>query len=190
MVCVWDTTAKRLIREWPIHFENGNAAISSNGQWIVSGFGNVLQGYAVDDDRFVNCGVEDHIRSLGFTPDNKEFVVGTRNWRLQTYPITQGNKPSRNLKGHTTAIRSFAFSPDGKQLATGGQDGVVKVWDWQTQEEAIGLNLDDKEPVIQLQFLPGKGLIAWTASKPPVLFDGSPTKLSISVSRDDPPKAR
>jgi WD40 repeat protein len=185
LVAVWDFIGKRLLKQWDIHFEGDNAAMSSDGKWIVSGAGSNLIGSSVDDDRFVNCLVEDHIRSVGFTPDNREFVVGTRNWRLQTYPMETGAKHTTNLKGHTTAIRAFAFSPDGKQLATGGQDGVVKVWDWQTKEEAIGLNLDEKEPVIQLQFLPGKGLLAWTASKPPILFDGTPCPLSIFASRDD-----
>jgi WD40 repeat protein len=190
LVAVWDVVGKRLLKQWDISFEDDNAAMSSDGKWIVSGAGNTLIGASVDDDRFVNCLVEDHIRCVGFTPDDREFVVGTRNWRLQTYPKETGAKHTRNFKGHTTAIRSFAFGPDGKQLATGGQDGSVKVWDWQSQEEVIGLSLEDKEPVTQLQFLPGKGLLAWSATKRPILFDGSPGQLSIFASRDDAPKPK
>ena len=185
MVAVWDTHAKRLMKEWPIYFENGAAAISPDGKWIASGFDNVLLGYAVDDNRCVHCGIEDRISCLGFTPNSEEFVVGTRNWRLQTFKIANPNEITRNLKGHTTAIRSFAFSPDGKQLATGGRDGAIKVWDWKTEEEAIGLKTPEREPVIQLQFAPGKGLLAWNGDAP-VLFDGEEGTLAISASKDQP----
>jgi WD40 repeat protein len=34
----------------------------------------------------------------------------------------------RPLKGHEGLVHSIAFSPDGKTLASGGADGMVKLW--------------------------------------------------------------
>jgi WD40 repeat protein len=38
------------------------------------------------------------------------------------------------LRGAKSAVRSLAFSPGGMRLATGGQHGVVQVWDLRTRE--------------------------------------------------------
>ncbi|MFY0531178.1 WD40 repeat domain-containing protein [Nannocystis pusilla] len=37
--------------------------------------------------------------------------------------------PPRSLPHPSGAVRSAAFSPDGRKLATGAQDGLVRVWD-------------------------------------------------------------
>jgi eukaryotic-like serine/threonine-protein kinase len=43
------------------------------------------------------------------------------------------------LKGHTDKVLSVAFSADGKRIASGSQDGTVKVWDAHTGKAALTL---------------------------------------------------
>src|SRR5438309_1445671 len=52
--------------------------------------------------------------------------------------------PAAELKGHTALVYSIAFSPDGKLLASGGADGLIKVWDVVAQKELKVLKGQDK----------------------------------------------
>jgi WD40 repeat protein len=42
----------------------------------------------------------------------------------------------RTLRGHRAAVNALAFSPNGRQLASGGADNTVMVWNFTQQMRA------------------------------------------------------
>ena len=40
-----------------------------------------------------------------------------------------------SLAGHSVAVYNVKFSPDGTRFVSGAGDGLVKIWDVQTQSE-------------------------------------------------------
>ena len=48
--------------------------------------------------------------------------------------LLKGEVPPSPFEGHMNHIYSVAYSPDGKQIASGSNDGTVRVWDVSTGE--------------------------------------------------------
>jgi WD40 repeat protein len=63
---------------------------------------------------------------------------------------------SQVIKAHDGAILTMKFSPDGQLLATGGEDGVVRVWGI-TQSEDCKIPMDDPS-CVYLKADPKSGL--------------------------------
>ena len=76
------------------------------------------------------------ICSLQFNADGSKFVVGSSNATTGAARVykTDVDQPLAELKGHSAGVFAVAFRPDGQQVATGGLDGVVRIFNAETGE--------------------------------------------------------
>jgi WD40 repeat protein len=75
----------------------------------------------------------DSIASLAFSPDGCLMALSTEyDDRAWLHDSATGELVG-TFEGHANAVLAVAFSNDGALLVTGGEDGLVKIWDVKTR---------------------------------------------------------
>jgi len=82
------------------------------------------------------------VNSVAFSPDGKRIASSSCDGAVKLWDSESGelrttleghsdsDKPVNLLKGHfRNSVNSVVFSPDDKRLASGSQNGTVKLWD-------------------------------------------------------------
>ena len=85
------------------------------------------------------------ITSLAFSPDSTHFATGDQSdqeykvklWNLHSGEAVETFVGRKGKYRHNGAVNSLAFSPEGHMLISGGQDGVVNVWNVRTKQKPL-----------------------------------------------------
>lgn len=130
----WDIVAQREVWQWQGHHGRpASLAVSADGNAVATGDTGHVRVFRVHDGQpdTVNQAHEGMVLAIAFSPDG-EYLVSCGDidqtcilWEAKTLVETrrilmQGHRP-----------KSVAFSPDGSFIATGGEDGYMRIWNVQ-----------------------------------------------------------
>lgn len=126
------------------------------------------------------------VTEADFSSDGKYVVTGSRSIRI--WDVSSGRSLQKMEVPHDGAVRTVQFSPRGGDytFASGGEDGVCRIWRWDPQQQEIVLikSLPPtgamKQTIHQVRFSPdGKSLLS--------VGDDAVARL-WQIDRNDPPQ--
>jgi WD40 repeat protein len=139
----WDMTTRTQIHRFSGAARNATAVrLSHNGQLLAAGYydGQVrLWDWTSGTELAQWRKQSNQIPAIAFSPDDKLLASGSIvDERVVIYSLK--NPPDcKMLEGHSGGVRSLAFAPDGRTLATGGNDGMIRLWSMASYQPVLVL---------------------------------------------------
>lgn len=93
-----------------------------------------------------------------YSSNGQFLAVGRTSGAIDVLNATDGTAIT-TLTGHLGAVRSLAFSPDNRLLLSGSDDGTVRLWNTQSDENVGTLELSAEQAVTAVAFSPNGNLI-------------------------------
>jgi WD40 repeat protein len=135
------------------------------------------------------------VKAVAFSPDGKTLAYGynkvlsekkgTFRGKVRLWDV-QNNRTLPSLPGgHEGEVHGIAFSPDGKLLASGGDDGLVRVWDLERHRQIASL-AGHTDHVNGVAFSPDSRTIASASVDQTVRLWNVKTRHQIGVSMGRP----
>ena len=150
---VWDASTGHNRAVFPIESHKGDAPVLP-GQREVSSSSGAMDSYTFTMDVKTANGIKKHVKyqshgTAAFSQDGAMLAVA-QNSSLATgddrFSILLWEIPAQQLqftlKGHEGKIKALGFAPDGKTLASGSEDGTIRLWNTTTGDQTTSFSAD------------------------------------------------
>lgn len=140
---------------------NQGMAWSPNGSYLARAQGSTVQLYAVEDlhagPRILGGG-DQIVKGVAFAPDGHELVStsGKSDSDIAVWDVASGDQ--LRAIGGQHPVHSLAVSAQGDLLASGGRDGIIRLWSMESGAE-VGILQGHRLPVLNLRFSPDDSVL-------------------------------
>jgi hypothetical protein len=110
-------------------------AFSNNGQWLVSGHGDIthlddaVKVWRLSDGNLLHnlLGHSHWVYSVAIAADDETIISGSLDGTVQWWQLTTGTKLPQ-LLDHKAAVNAISLTSDGQRLVVGGNDARIEIW--------------------------------------------------------------
>jgi WD domain, G-beta repeat len=110
-------------------------AVSADGQWLVSGHGDIthiddaIKVWRLSDGKLIHnlLGHSHWVYGVLLTADGETIISGSLDGTIQWWQLTTGTKLPQ-LLDHKSAVNAISLTTDGQRLVSGGNDALLKIW--------------------------------------------------------------
>ena len=115
--------------------------------------------------------LDDYVHRVGFSADGTKLAACAASGEVGVWDVSSFKRGSL-LAGHRQSAQVLAWHPTRLELATGGQDGVVRIWDPATGTAQAAMELGGQGAWVEnLGWSPDGKLLAASAGKRLRLWD-------------------
>ena len=188
---LWEVATRQKVALPALQFSASVLQFSEDGKTLISlaNHGGSIRHLDIDTRKGNVKKIEDQPSTFSPAPDAltyDKFAVGKKDGRIELWDTITGEKLFA-LSGHAElserefpeeCVLALAFSPDGTQLASGGADTTVRLWNATSNDEPTILHQHHEGWVNVLAFSPdGKMLASGSTDKTVLLSDTTTGKL-------------
>jgi hypothetical protein len=122
------------------------------------------------------------VTAIAFSPDGKYLGTADRNGGIEVWETAADPKPFNTLAGHKSAVTALAFMPG--VLASGGEDGTIKLWNVKEGTESKSWNAHPGG-VLSVDFTPDGRLVSCGRDKVAKVWDATGKAIATTEAFSD-----
>ncbi|WP_110515951.1 WD40 repeat domain-containing protein [Herpetosiphon llansteffanensis] len=143
VVQVWEVVSGQQVqafKESSLKYQPGKLAWSHDGRWLAASSGDKNGGSVLVWDTnswaivATHTSDEHQFAGLAFHPSANTLAIGTSSGLIELYDPAS-DEVTHTFNGHVERVTTLAWNADGSQLASGGKEQFVIIWDTRSLTE-------------------------------------------------------